>query len=429
MAETYYVRTDGAATNGGSSNAASPKVAATTATTNGTTFTKVGAQFQTNGVTATDTVNITAGAGVTPGIYGIASITDEDNVELDAAPGNSVGDVTGNFGGAWTPQQGADQTTAGDVCYWIGGTYTLTAAIDFDTNSGSSGTPTLFVRHIADGAVVIDADNTAANCFTSDKTLIIWDVDDHTTDSWELKNATGDGWDANTAGSQFVWRNLRINNCGGDGFDGFRIKVKMYNCSFDNNTLMGYNDRVSTSFGDRFFFSKFHDNAQHGLNHRTTDPVLFGCEFYDNTTKAMDVVYNEATILNNTFYGNGNGIQNDTNTVHSWMFINNIIKGHNGAGDIGYDGNANHVWAVVDNNCWHDNTSDVNNITKGNKAVNADPDFVSVTDGSEDFNLNAGSPCIGTGEPFTGGPGVINSNLNIGAHQTEAGGETSHVWS
>ena len=427
-AETFYVRTDGDADNGGSTNAAAAVSSGATATTAASVLTQIGATFVTDGVTTDDSTNLKSGTGITPGIYHISGVT-QTTLTLESDPGNSAaGDIVFKVGGAWTAQAGADNTEVSDECLWQAGTYTLTAAIDFDTNSGANGADDHFVKHTADGGtVVIDADNTAANCFTSDKTLIVWGVN-ASTDSWELKNATGDGWDANTAGSELVIMNFDIHTNGGDGFDGFRIKMRANNSAFRNNSGHGYNDRVSSSLADSFINCKFHDNSGHGINQRTTGPVVLFCDFYDNTLKGLDVVWDDVIFMYNTVYGNGNGIQNDVNTVHSWFFMNNIIKGHNGVGDIGYDGNSAHEFAVVNNNCWHDNTTDVDAMTKGPDAVNEDPTFTSVTDGSEDFNLLSGSPCIGTAYPNTSGPGVIDANQNIGSHQQAAGGETSSVF-
>lgn len=46
-----------------------------------------------------------------------------------------------------------------------------------------------------------------------------------------------------------------------------------------------------------------------------------------------------------------------------------------------------------DHNCMNNNGTNYNNVTPGPNDVNADPLFVSTTPGSQDFNLQSGSPC------------------------------------
>ena len=77
-----------------------------TATTSGTTLTKTAA-FANYTWYEGDEIYLTGGTGVTPGLYEIASRTDDDNVELTESPGNAS-DATSSTGPFITVNKGID---------------------------------------------------------------------------------------------------------------------------------------------------------------------------------------------------------------------------------------------------------------------------------------------------------------------------------
>jgi len=60
------------------------------------------------------------------------------------------------------------------------------------------------------------------------------------------------------------------------------------------------------------------------------------------------------------------------------------------------------VMLTEDHNCAYDNVDDWDGITPDGTSITDDPDFVSNVAGSEDFHLQAGSPCINAGVAIAG---------------------------
>ena len=60
------------------------------------------------------------------------------------------------------------------------------------------------------------------------------------------------------------------------------------------------------------------------------------------------------------------------------------------------------ILRFADYNCYSSNTSGVTDMDTipGINNVFADPEFTDTTLGSEDFSLQAGSPCLGTGAGY-----------------------------
>jgi hypothetical protein len=89
--------------------------------------------------------------------------------------------------------------------------------------------------------------------------------------------------------------------------------------------------------------------------------------------------------------------------------IRNTIFKNNGGYAITATAGLNSPWFHGDYNCYHLNTSGnlgatINGgVVPGTHNVLADPLFVSTVNNSEDFELQAGSPCLDVGIGFPGG--------------------------
>lgn len=109
-------------------------------------------------------------------------------------------------------------------------------------------------------------------------------------------------------------------------------------------------------------------------------------------------------ILGNTFFRNtSDAIQFDDATKYSILVVNNI-SAWNGGYFINLDGSPINGLGLVTNNTSYENTSGAisSGVLPGVSNVTTNPLFVDTTDGSEDFNLQAASPCKNTGAKNVG---------------------------
>lgn len=107
--------------------------------------------------------------------------------------------------------------------------------------------------------------------------------------------------------------------------------------------------------------------------------------------------------INNTFYGNsipygagsGAAVYMYANSSTKVDFRNNIVAENGPGSGVFIASPANKTFEY---NCVHNNTpSDYQGVTPGTGSIDADPMFVDAPGG--DFRLQAGSPCINTGDP------------------------------
>lgn len=391
------------------------------------------ADYSTDGVVAGDIVKINAGTGASTGRYKVAEVIDATNLKLhyDAGDSGGAGDVEYKIGGAvpaiadvWAGA-GYDQDIAhpGDIVEIQAGTYneTMTMTQDYRYLASLSEAK---IKILANGAVIIDGQSTRANCVDNNTGAYneYWfggKTEDMSTDYFECKNATGNGVDLSGGDPNQNINNMKIHNNGGYGIRSSRDGHKIRNCEIYSNSASGIYDVVSSAAGYEVWNCSVHDNAGIGIGIRSEGLIVDGCLLYDNTLDGIYSVYGDSKIRNNTIDGNSRyGISLATQKCFDTEIYNNIISNHSGIGDVGiYGANANTEIGWLDYNCYYNNTSDLSNIdtSKGANAVNADPKFVSTADGSEDFSLEADSPCISAGYP--GGGGVIDSEIDIGAYQ------------
>jgi len=301
---------------------------------------------------------------------------------------------------AWTSlQSAADTATAGDTVY-CRGTQTLTATIDFDTNTGDNATngPVKFIGCNASGVVdgtrfVLDGNSAATYCAD-----ITGDVDYLYFGFFEFKNATSNGLTGTTTYSNGnIFIGCSFNNNGGSGCYTYYMRSCVFiGCTAYGNTLHGFNRAYGI-----IYLSSSHDNGEDGIDMTYTSvPALIGCLIYDNGGEGIDGVDNQSAIFNNVIDGNAdNGISLFTPPVCG--IIGNRITNHSGTGDIGIDCNSYllcHGWNYFENN-------DGDNLQNASLAIeilaadgsatdvedqsDTNQGYTSLTDGSEDFNLRS----------------------------------------
>ena len=235
-----------------------------------------------------------------------------DPAATGAADGSSWTD-------AWTSlQTAADTATAGDTVY-CRGTQTLAAAIDFDTNSGSSGSMIKFVGCNAAGSVdgtqfILDGNSTAANCINGDVDFV-W------LENIKLTNATSHGVTYSTYTTSWVWNNVWVHSNGGYGLYGnnYWRYARMFRCRFSSNSSGG----VYRVRGIHFTACSFSGNTSYGINN-STEMFFVGCVF-DDSDVAIYGGGNYHVLVNCVFDGNTTGFRdaNAYSTINGCRFTNN----------------------------------------------------------------------------------------------------------
>lgn len=325
------------------------------------------------------------------------------------ASGGDDGNDGLSFANGWaTIQHAFDTAVAGDqVRICNDGTHSPTAQVDIDTNSGSSTSGYIhFIGASATGtldgsiATISGASLPASTDLLDSGTSSIQYI---CLENLRLTNGTKIG--VNLYGSsQDYWKfvNVRIDNMDDAGLRYDSDYIRCYGCEFDNNAGSGFVG--STKSGHIFVGCSSHDNSEHGFNIKGNYNQFFGCLAYDNVGSGFYCLkYAHQTLINCVADRNDDdGIEfDDTVSSNGDIDILNCILRANGGYGIRF-GNFAHESGVVDYNCYYNNTSGACDVTTpGNANITSDPQFTSVTDGSEDYSLQSGSPCRGVG---LGGP-------------------------
>lgn len=206
----------------------------------------------------------------------------------------------------------------------------------------------------------------------------------------------------------------RIDNFSGDGLyseETFYTKyIRFIYCEIDNNGGNGINCLRDDYGGFRVYYSKIHHNTGDGIRDTTrqNNIEIIGNAIYRNGGDGIDF-FDEtigASVNSNVIFSNGgNGIRLLNSTVYGIVCVNNIIRSNGAYGVYVGSGSANAL-TYIDYNAVSNNTSGQTNISggtlPGDVLITSDPLFVSEVDGSEDFTLQAGSPCLDVGLGYNG---------------------------
>lgn len=339
------------------------------------------------------------------------------------------GGGVGSFADPFTFQEAADAALADDLVLVCNtGVYTPAATIDFDTNTGAILTPITFRGANADGS----DDGTVATISGSGMgsgNLFYLNINNMLNfDNLRITASKGAGIRIGNIVVYLTLSNCRIDNSVGDGIyeTSASINVFLFGCEIDNNArgLMG---NVASRGRWKVCRCSIHDNSSYGIFEGSTI-IAEDNLIYDNGDDGINLeVANGAyqMIRGNVFFGNSaDGIAIKVSLGR--LIIENNIFRSNGGYAINTNTGTIRQFMSCKNNCSHNNTSghiDINGGTlPGTGHVLADPLFVSETDGSENFSLQSGSPCLAAAIDagiWTVGGGT--SYRDIGAVQRQAG--------
>ncbi|KKL89377.1 hypothetical protein LCGC14_1915300 [marine sediment metagenome] len=262
--------------------------------------------------------------------------------------------------------------------------------------------------------------------------------------------ATGDGGRATITGSGartscitdsigadtdifYVFKNFRMTDATGSGFDSDCDHITFKNCKFDTNGTHGCVTRISVHESCEYM-----GNTSSGLE-LGGSAVVVGSTFYSNLV-GLGASGISFTVLGCTFFSNSQwGIAMGSGGGSSQVVANCVIDGDGKDTDIGirisndlavlgilntvvYDcttgisaGGGDMGERIVSrNNCVNANTANYVDIETFTGEVTAAPDFVDEVAGA-DYTPNTGSPLVAAGYDL--GP-----DMDIGAIQVTAGG-------
>ena len=308
-----------------------------------------------------------------------------------------------NDGSSWTDawvslQTAADTAVAGDIVY-CRGTETLSAQVDYDTNSGDMDTNG-YIQFIGcnssgdeDGTrYVLDGNSAAANCTH-------WNgVSRVLLRNFDLKNATGDGFGGTTAGGYgVILDNVCSHDNGGDGFYAYSMSngsILFRCCAYSNSNYGFYYIK------QKAVFCCAHDNGNAGFYSNYNTQCLIGCLAYDNSGDDYQDLDDGCLLLmciSNGGSGNGVNPENTPTDAAPILIGNRFTNKVSGKYGIDFNSLAGYYgWNVLDGNVDNIansslamiakyNGTDLNSLSPGN----TNQGYTDLTDGSEDFNLTS----------------------------------------
>lgn len=187
--------------------------------------------------------------------------------------------------------------------------------------------------------------------------------------------------------------------------------IILYDCEVYDNSRYGIYNVISGSM-TMYNCAIHHNNSYNYLGSATDEAIIIfeSCRIFRSATNSGINLYGGTplTLLNCVVFDNfSHGVEFTTETLRA--NIRNTIFAKNGGYGLTAVSGLNSPWYYGDFNCFYSNTSgSVGTTINGGTApgthnVTSDPLFVSEVDGSEDFTLQGGSPCLDVGKGFEGG--------------------------
>lgn len=190
-----------------------------------------------------------------------------------------------NDGSSWTDawtdlQSAADNVATGGDKVYCRNTQTLSASIDFDTNSGTVISPIEFIGVNASGVedgttFVLDGNSVVADGLVPAGVNYIY------IRNFEIVNCTGSGIDplSNTIGWNF--KNVKCNNNGADGVESGNLMddCNYIHCQFNNNTSDGI--YLPSIYSD-IVYCEFIGNGGLPINQTANAVMVFASIIHDN---------------------------------------------------------------------------------------------------------------------------------------------------
>lgn len=334
--------------------------------------------------------------------------------------GGSDGNTGLSFAQGWATIQYALDTvnTEGDrILICADGNHLPTAQIDIDTNAIDDDDPIIILSANATGTIDGTQATISGASLPANTTMFSYNLTGFSY-KWENLRITG-ATDHNilftsTANGHASYIDCRIDSATDHGVrieeSDSDFNVNFINCEVDSNGA-GIGVNTNQRGGTKVINCSIHDNTNIGYAEgaRWGKVVAIGNLIYDNGGDGIKLYYPSvsAVIMGNVIFGNsGDGLDSDNNVISGhFMIINNIFRSNGGYG-INTNTATNNIFAFADYNCYSNNTSGAIDIgggtPPGSNNVTSDPQFVSETDGSEDFTLQSGSPCLDVGFGYDG---------------------------
>jgi len=383
--------------------------------------------------TAGDQVYLSGGAGITVGLYEIASKVDNDAILLVFSAGSdSTSDVTSSTGPWATVDKTDDAHAAYDTIFVCDdGTHSIAGAIVWGSGGFLTGCDARGVPLHPDGArVEIECSAVVAGFAITFGTT--------TTGNWHIRNvdihssgATGVHGSSTGWWPTFISCDFRDHATHGLETQNLSTPATFVGCNFYGNGGSGIQPSSLTSTGrggGTYTRCSFHDNASVGMQAGGAGTCYVNeCYFYRNGIEGMSVPgtgYKEVT--NCVFYNNGLtasagqrvGIYMQGGWTNTRLYVENCVF-HTHA-DYGisiapwatkadgledrFSELGNNVFYLNSNGDIRNSADDASIPIHATSVSGTDPLFASLTVGSEDFTPLNGSILIDAGT--AGGPGA-----------------------
>ena len=378
-------------------------------------------------VQAGDYIYLTFGGGTSvDGLYEIETASSSTVVLLAADAGlidDSTSNVTSSDGPWLTLQHSLDNVAVDETVVWCddgdgtGTDWEPAVTLDVDAVNGAFGTPIEIrggtSRGVVDGATFATVSGAALG-LTDDLMEIGTGASTIQYYIWRDIRFTGatryNVFNDNGNCAYHQWERCRIDNADSHGMARESAFWTMSDCEIDSNGgngLMLDNTTQSNRAQAHIIRCRFHDNTTHGMVY-SQSMFFLGCLFYDNGSDGLHAyrMSHAANIDSCVFEGNGGdglGTGSTQSTVAAPHAISNSVFANNGAYGIGWD--SYYEWQSIKNCFFYNNTSGhyTSNLDEvvaapgSSNTEGTDPEFTSLTDGSEDFTPADGSPLIDAG--------------------------------
>lgn len=309
-----------------------------------------------------------------------------------------------SFAAAFATIQKAIDTAVGDDTVLIcnDGTHTPAVQIDTDTNLGT-GSAYIMVRGCAadgtdDGTMAtISGSAMDANIDIIVNTIFSY----YFFENLRFTAAKRYAFNFATKSGMWIFRNCKIDSCVSDGIYWTESAgvITFYDCEIYGNGGCGIDNGNNAARGVAYLYNcSIHDNTDSGLwlspgtvANRASSSELYNCLIYDNGADGLKLSPNAGSrpkVSNCTIYGNtGDGIDINSTDTSLFLVIDTILSGNGGYG-INFN-SSTFDWLRAYGICSYGNSTahtDINGGTiPGVNHIIEDPNFVSVTDGSENF--------------------------------------------
>ena len=352
---------------------------------------------------AGDLIYLSGGAGITTGLYEIASKVDDGAILLvNSAGSDSSSDVTSSDGPFATPSHAVNEGGGGNGSLAAGdeirlcndANHGVSATVTNDTVSGTSSNPIDFAGYDARGSTREQATIIASSSFSGD----LYDAD--SVSLWRHFDLT---FDANNNASSSACRMKNqdqmyvrciAENAGFAGFQGGGGDGKgLYQfCIARNNSADGFTEAASSPSGDQLSCIA-HDNGGDGFRGRDRHTTS-NCVAYNNTGKGFYAFGTKTRYEQNTAYNNGG---DGFDLLTEKLFCANNSSSQNGGYAFRFDESSG-VFRGIDYNHTHSNTSGKTNLSgglPGGNNITGDPLFADPANG--DFTPQSGSALLNAG--------------------------------